>query len=69
MLSAPFLQLHTAMYEWSKECPPDAKNALTSFFLSTEFLDRTEVFYYGKKKRMTIHHQVMEEASNINFHM
>lgn len=69
MLSALFLQLHTATYEWGKECPPDAKNALTSFFLSTEFLDRTEVFYYGKKKRMAIYHHVKEGASNINFLM
>ncbi|KAG0329184.1 hypothetical protein BG000_000163 [Podila horticola] len=53
MISASFLQLHTAMYEWSKECPPDTKNALASFFLSTEFLDRPNVFYYGYDESQT----------------
>lgn len=57
MLSASFLQLHTAMYEWSKECPPDTKNALASFFLSTEFLDRPNVFYYGMEKRLFANYQ------------
>ncbi|KAG0025071.1 hypothetical protein BGZ82_010230 [Podila clonocystis] len=53
MLAASFLQLSTAIYEWNKECPPDVKNTLSSFFLSTEFLDRPNVFYHGYDESQT----------------
>ncbi|KAF9087926.1 hypothetical protein BGX29_000546 [Mortierella sp. GBA35] len=42
-----YLQLHTAMYEWHKECPQDIKKNLEDFFNSKEFLDRSNVFYKG----------------------
>ncbi|KAF9911403.1 hypothetical protein BX616_010591 [Lobosporangium transversale] len=47
MLTTSFLQLHTAMYEWNKECPQDLKRDLDVFFGSKEFLDRPDVFYKG----------------------
>ncbi|KAG0201883.1 HIR complex subunit [Mortierella sp. GBA30] len=47
MLSTSFLQLHTAMYEWSKECPKDLKKELENFYTTKDFLDRENVFYKG----------------------
>ncbi|KAF9989923.1 hypothetical protein BGZ75_004311 [Mortierella antarctica] len=47
MLSMSFLQLPTALYEWTKECPKDMRKDLETFFTSKEFLDRENVFYKG----------------------
>ncbi|KAF9434608.1 hypothetical protein BGZ76_007742 [Entomortierella beljakovae] len=47
MQSDSFLQIHTAIYEWSKECPEDLKRDLRNYFDSQGFLDRPNVFYKG----------------------
>ncbi|KAG0323792.1 hypothetical protein BG004_003616 [Podila humilis] len=47
MAPSSFLHLAKAQYEWGKECPPETKNALSSYFLSPEFLDRPDVFFFG----------------------
>ncbi|KAG0328355.1 HIR complex subunit [Dissophora globulifera] len=39
--------LHTALYEWGKECPKDLRNDLDNFFASRDFLDREGVFFKG----------------------
>ncbi|KAI7832277.1 hypothetical protein BC939DRAFT_435061 [Gamsiella multidivaricata] len=46
-MATSFVQLFTALYEWTKECPTDLKKDLDEFFMSKEFLDRPEVFYKG----------------------
>ncbi|CAO3573830.1 unnamed protein product [Mortierella alpina] len=42
-----FLQLPTALYEWTKECPKDLRKELETYFTTKEFLDRENVFYKG----------------------
>ncbi|KAF9358580.1 hypothetical protein BGX34_008873 [Mortierella sp. NVP85] len=47
MQPTAFLQLPTALYEWTKECPKDLVKDLEAFFQSPEFLDRPNVFFKG----------------------
>ncbi|KAF9585252.1 hypothetical protein BGW38_003213 [Lunasporangiospora selenospora] len=46
-----YLQLHTVLYEWSKECPMDLKKDLSLFFNSQAFLDRKDTFFRGLHDR------------------
>ena len=50
MLTTSFLQLHTALYEWGKECPRDLRNDLDNFFASRDFLDRQDIFFKGNNE-------------------
>ncbi|KAF9103108.1 hypothetical protein BGX27_010734 [Mortierella sp. AM989] len=47
MLPSSFLKLNTAIYEWTKECPPDLKRDLDMFLASNDFLDRPNIFFKG----------------------